>query len=692
MKLGFIMGEKVLITSALPYINSIKHLGNLIGSILPADVFARYQRLQGNDVIYICGTDDHGTPAEISAMEANIPVDEFCDEMYITQKKIYEDWNIEFDYFGRTHDIENHEITQEIFLKLMDNGYVVEKTSIQLYSIDDKRYLPDRFVIGICPHCEYENARGDQCENCTTLLDPTDLISPKSSISGSFNLEKRDVKHYYIDLPKLESKIKDWIESQKNWPQTSISIAKKWLKEGLKTRAITRNLDWGIDLPGDYYDPEKVFYVWFDAPIGYISITKKWADKIKKDPKLFSQFWKDEKTKYYQFLGIDNVPFHAITFPGTILGYNEKNKDPYNLTNFIKGFQWLNWEGEKFSSSQKRGIFTDKALEHFPAGYWRYYLLLIAPERQDTSFQWKGFQDAVNNDLNNLLGNLVNRLTTFTSRYFENSIPEAKKGDREIELMGSFQSAFENYISEFKQVEFQKPLKIIRSLWQELNKYFQEKEPWNTVKDKETMDQTKTTVSMLAHGLRITAIMLFPFTPKIASNVLLILGMEDIDIYQEKYDKLLDWEALENTKIPKLEKNLFEKITDENIDKLKKLYGPVESDKVMKNEDNISYEDFSKVKLITVKILNAIEHPNADKLLVLTVNDGERQDRTIVAGIKNDYKIDDLIGKDIIIVDNLKPTKIRGILSEGMLLAAEDEDVVSYLEPNKKVKEGSKIR
>ena len=331
-------------------------------------------------------------------------------------------------------------------------------------------------------------------------------------------------------------------------------------------------------------------------------------------------------------------------------------------------------------------------MEHFPADYWRYYLLLIAPERQDTSFQWKGFQDAVNNDLNNLLGNLVNRLTTFTSRYFENSIPQAKKGDREIELMGSFQSAFENYITEFKQVEFQKPLKIIRSLWQELNKYFQEKEPWNTVKDKETIDQTKTTVSMLAHGLRITAIMLFPFTPKIASNVLLILGMEDIDIYQEKYDKLLDWEALENTKIPKLEKNLFEKITDENIDTLKKLYGPVESDEVMKNEDNISYEDFSKVKLITVKILNAIEHPNADKLLVLTVNDGERQDRTIVAGIKNDYKIDELIGKDIIIVDNLKPTKIRGILSEGMLLAAEDEDKVSYLEPNKKVKEGSKIR
>ena len=560
--------ERIIITSALPYINTIKHLGNLVGSILPADVYTRYLKLQGKDVIYICGTDDHGTPAEISAHEAGKPVDEFCDEMYLTQKTIYENWHINFDYFGRTHDEENHEVTQDIFLKLYENGYISEETSTQLYSIDDERYLPDRYVIGTCPHCEYDRARGDQCENCTTLLDPEDLINPRSSISGSTNIEKREVTHYYINLPKLEPKIGEWIETQKDWPVTSISIAKKWLNEGLQTRAITRNLKWGIELPGEFADPEKVFYVWFDAPIGYISITKKWADKIKKKPELFDLYWHNEDTKYYQFIGLDNVPFHAILFPGTILGYNENNDKPYNLTNFIKGFQWLTWEGGKFSSSQNRGIFTDQALELYPADYWRYYLLLVAPERQDTSFTWEGFQGAVNNDLNNLLGNLVNRLTTFTSRHFENKIPKSTPGEREKELYDNLSQLIEEYQTTFDQVEFQKPLKAIRAMWQELNRYFQDKAPWKSVKSEDTKADTATTISTLAHGLRITVILLAPFTPATAAQVFEILGQKGDKVHKTKWKQLVDWTTLENSKIPELKENLFNKITDDEIEEL----------------------------------------------------------------------------------------------------------------------------
>lgn len=689
--------ERIIITSALPYINGVKHLGNLIGSLLPADVYTRYLKLQGKDVIYICGTDDHGTPAELSALEAGKPVEEYCDEMYEVQKDIYERFGLNFDYFGRTSDEENHEITQDIFLKLKENGYIKEETSFQLYSIDDERFLPDRYVIGTCPHCEYDRARGDQCENCTTLLDPDELINPRSTISGSEKIEKRKVTHFYIDLPALESKIEKWIEGQQGWPQTSISIAKKWLNEGLQTRGITRNLEWGIDVPLEGHS-DKVFYVWFDAPIGYISITKKWADKIIEKPELFDAYW-HEDTRYLQFLGIDNVPFHAITFPGTLLGYNENNDNPYNLTDFIKGFQWLTYENGKFSTSQNRGIFTDDALDLYPADYWRYYLLLIAPERQDTNFKWEGFQNAVNNDLNNLLGNLVNRLTTFTNRHFDDQIPNTLPGEREEELYSRLEELLNEYREAFDKVEFQKPVKTVRTIWQELNRYFQAKQPWQSVKDTETKQDAATTISTIAHGLRISAILLAPIAPFAAEDVFEAIGLEKEGVHSVTWEYLWDWNSLEGITVPELKENLFTKIEDSEIDALRARYGSADDldeaeEELEEKEENemIEFDEFSKVKMITVKIVNAEDHPNADKLLVLTVDDGERDDRTIVAGIKGHYEPEELIGQKVVIVDNLKPAELRGVVSEGMLLAAEDSDNISFLQPNKEVELGSQIR
>jgi len=692
--------ERIIITSALPYINGVKHLGNLIGSLLPADVYARYLKLQGNEVIYICGTDDHGTPAELSAREAGKPVEEYCNEMYEIQKDIYERFGLNFDYFGRTHDQENHEITQELFLGLKENGYIKEDTSIQLYSVEDERFLPDRYVIGTCPHCDYERARGDQCENCTTLLDPVELINPKSVISGSDKIEQKEVTHFYIDLPKLDPLIREWIDTQEGWPQTSISIAKKWLDEGLKSRSITRNLDWGINIPLKGHE-DKVFYVWFDAPIGYISMTKHWADQIKGKPELFDAFWHDPETRYLQFLGIDNVPFHAISFPGTLLGYNQNRENPYNLTNFIKGFQWLTYEGGKFSTSQNRGIFTDEALDLYPADYWRYYLLLIAPERQNTDFQWEGFQNAVNNDLNNLLGNLVNRLTTFTSRHFDDKLPKAEPSSREEELYARVTELIAEYKTEFDVVEFQKPLKALRTIWQELNRYFQEKAPWKTVKSEETFAEAATTISTVAHGLRISAILLAPFAPFSAEKVFAAIGLDKDKVHQIVWNDVVNWSILEDTTVPELKENLFTKITDDEIEELKQRYGstddpaPAESEEEPEQTEEkelIEFDDFSKVQMIAAKIVKAEEHPDADKLLVLTVDDGTRDDRTIVAGIKGYYELDELEGQTVIIVDNLKPATLRGIKSEGMLLAAEDDDTVAFLQPVKNVEPGSKIR
>ena len=717
--------KRIIVTSALPYINGIKHLGNLVGSLLPADIYTRYLKLQGNEVIYICGTDDHGTPAELSAHEAGKPVDEYCKEMYLVQRDIYERFGLKFDYFGRTHDIENHEITQDLFLGLYENGYITEKSSTQLYSIDDERYLPDRYVIGTCPHCGYERARGDQCESCTTLLDPADLVNPRSSISGSTNLEKREVNHFYINLTKLEPQIREWIDGQTEWPTTSISIAKKWLTEGLQERSITRNLDWGIEIPLEGHD-DKVFYVWFDAPIGYISITKHWADKIIKKPSLFKKYWKDPNTRYYQFLGSDNVPFHAIFFPGTIMGYNE-NKDPkdrYNLTNYIKGFQWLTYESGKFSTSQNRGVFTDEALNLYPADYWRYYLTLISPERQNTDFKWEGFQVAVNADLNNLLGNLVNRYSTFIHKHFESTIPSAIIGKHEKILQKSLKSTLKEYKATFDKVEFQKPLKALKSFWADCNKYFQDKAPWASVKDEATFEDAATTASTLAHALRSIAILAAPFIPFTAEQIFERLGLEPSDAHSVDWKEVEDWEILTGTTVPEIKGNLFTKVSDKEVKNLKAQYGssdketkesskeekpkkkkspkakPDKSTKPQKKEnekeegttDQIEYDEFAKVKLIAVKILKAEDHPNADKLVVLTVDDGKRKDRTIVAGIRKSYKDEELVGKTIIIVDNLKPAKLRGIVSEGMLLAAEDENTISVLNPTRDVEAGSKIR
>lgn len=474
-----------LITSALPYINGIKHLGNMVGSMLPADVYSRYLRQRGHDVLYICATDEHGTPAELAAKEEGLPVDEFCARAHDQQKAIYDGFNLAFDYFGRSSSPQNREITQEIARELKANGFIEERAIRQVYSNTDGRFLPDRYIIGTCPHCGYDKARGDQCENCTRVLDPTDLIDPRSAISGSSDLEIRETKHLFLLQSALAGEVEAWVDERAdNWPILASSIARKWLTEGLHDRAITRDLDWGVPVPADTW-PDlaadgKVFYVWFDAPIEYIGATKEWADAARDTDPTGNRDWRswwwksDADVRYTQFMGKDNVPFHSVMFPATLLG----TRAPWKKVDVIKAFNWLNYYGGKFSTSQRRGVFTHDALEILPADYWRYFMMANAPESDDSSFTWEHFTATVNKDLADTLGNFVNRVLSFSKKRFGDEVPAGTEpGEAEAKLGAEIARLLTEYEEQMEAIQFRKAAAALRALWSAGNSYLEEKAP-----------------------------------------------------------------------------------------------------------------------------------------------------------------------------------------------------------------------
>ncbi len=419
--------KRHLITSAIPYINGVKHLGNLVGSQLPADLFARYQRAKGNEVLFLCATDEHGTPAELAAEKAGIPITEYCDEMHTVQSNLAKGFRLSFDHFGRSSSQQNHRLTQHFAAKLAERGLVNEKTEKQVFSNQDQRFLPDRYIEGICPNCGFEEARGDQCDNCTKQLQPNELINPRSTISGSTDLEERETKHLHLRQSLMKEELESWIDTKSDWPILTTSIAKKWLNDGdgLQDRGITRDLNWGVPVKkGQENWPGmdgKVFYVWFDAPIEYIACAEEWVDAGKGED--WHRWWKIDKGAddviYTQFMGKDNVPFHTLSFPATILGSGE----PWKLVDYIKSFNYLNYDGGQFSTSRNRGIFMDQALEILPADYWRWWLLSHAPESSDSEFTWENFQQTVNKDLADVLGNFVSRVTKFCRSKFGEVIP-----------------------------------------------------------------------------------------------------------------------------------------------------------------------------------------------------------------------------------------------------------------------------
>jgi methionyl-tRNA synthetase len=557
--------SRQLITSALPYINGVKHLGNLVGSMLPADVYARFLRLRGHDVLYICATDEHGTPAELAALEEDLEVSEYCRRQHAIQAKLGEAFDLSWDHFGRSSSPQNHELTKHFARRLEENGFIVERTTEQVYSIDDGRFLPDRYIIGTCPHCGYPAARGDQCENCTRLLDPTDLIEPRSAISGSTNLEIRQTKHLFLLQSKLAPEVRAWLDTQKDWPVLTTSIAYKWLDEGLRDRNITRDLDWGVPVDKPGYEG-KVWYVWFDAPIEYIGSTKEWADLEPSSRDWKSWWYKADDVTYTQFMGKDNVPFHTVGFPCTIIG----SREPWKLVDFIKSFNWLNYYGGKFSTSQGVGVFMDDAVELLPADYWRYFLMANAPESDDSSFTWEGFATAVNKDLADTFGNFVNRCLTFTQRNTGDVVPAGgEPGDAERQLLEDLRERVREYTELLEGKQFRKATAELRAIWALGNAYWEQSEPWKAVKSD---TQRASVIQRTGVNLvRVFAVLASPIIPEAASTVLAAVAPDAPARWPDDIDA--ETQAVEAGARFQVPDVLFRKITDDDIAAWKERFG-----------------------------------------------------------------------------------------------------------------------
>ncbi|MEL6235750.1 MAG: methionine--tRNA ligase [Pseudomonadota bacterium] len=527
---------RILITSALPYINGVKHLGNLVGSQLPSDVYARTMRAQGHEVMFICATDEHGTPAELAAAKAGKPVAAYCAEMYAVQKRLADGFALSFDHYGRSSSARNHALTQHFAGRLADAGLIEEVSERQVYSHADGRFLPDRYIEGTCPNCGYESARGDQCENCTKQLDPTDLINPRSAISGSTDLEVRETVHLYLRQSAMRDRLEAWIGSKTDWPVLSTSIAKKWLRDGdgLQDRGITRDLDWGVPVRrGDAPWPGmegKVFYVWFDAPIEYIAATAEWADAQGLEDAAWQRWWRTDlgadDVRYVQFMGKDNVPFHTLSFPATLMGANHDGAEPWKLVDYIKSFNYLNYQGGQFSTSKGRGVFMDQALAILPADTWRWWLMANVPESSDSEFTWEAFQAGVNKDLADVLGNFISRVTKFCRSRFGEAVPKAGAyGPEEAAVSAAIAEQHAAYEAHLEAMEFRKAAGALRGLWVAGNEYLQAAAPWAAIKDDPDRAAaiTRFALNLAALYGHVSA----PFIPEAAGKIRAAFGLGD---------------------------------------------------------------------------------------------------------------------------------------------------------------------
>jgi len=520
--------SKILITSALPYINGVKHLGNLAGSMLPADVYARAMRLMGHDVLYICATDEHGTPAELAAQAAGVDVETYCAQMHEAQKAAGAQFKLSYDYFGRSSAPSNHALTQHFAHVLEEKGLIEERVSQQVYSNADGRFLPDRYVEGTCPNCGFEKARGDQCDSCGKLLDPVDLIDPYSAVSGSKDVEVRDTNHLYLKQSVLSDDLRKWVNAVEGWPSLATSIALKWLDEGLRDRSITRDLKWGIpvtDKDGNIREgfEGKVFYVWFDAPIEYIAATQDWAVENNTE---WESWWRTDKgandVQYVQFMGKDNVAFHTLSFPTTIIGSGE----PWKLVDQLKAFNWVTWYGGKFSTSEKRGVFMDQALDIAPSDYWRWHLIANAPEGSDAAFTWEEFQGSVNSDLANVLGNFVNRITKYCAGKFDGKVPEGgENGEAEAWLIKELQTRLPQLIGYYEAREFRKAMAETRAIWAVGNEYLTQAAPWTHYKT--DVDQAAVGVRVGLNLVALFGIIAQPIIPDTAEKILAAVNVPE---------------------------------------------------------------------------------------------------------------------------------------------------------------------
>ena len=683
--------KRYTITSALPYTNGPIHIGHLAGVYVPADIYSRYLRITGNDVAFICGSDEHGAAIPMRAKKEGVSPQVIIDKYHAIIKKSFEDFGITFDNYSRTSAPIHHATASEFFKKLYDDGKFIEETSEQLYDPEADQFLADRFVIGTCPKCGHEEAYGDQCENCGSSLNATDLINPKSTISGAKPTLKQ-TKHWFLPLDQYQGFLKEWVlvGHKKDWKTNVYGQIKSWVDDGLRPRAVTRDLDWGIPVPVEGAEG-KVLYVWFDAPIGYISSTKEWAEREGKD---WEPYWKDKDTKLIHFIGKDNIVFHCIIFPSML-----KAEGSYILPENVPANEFLNLEGNKLSTSKNWAVWLHEYLEDFPGkqDVLRYVLTANAPETKDNDFTWKDFQDKNNNELVNNFGNFVNRIVVLTNKYYEGIVPTPNEfSEVDLQTLTALR-AYPNVIgSSIERYRFREASQELLNVSRLGNKYLADEEPWKLIKtDPERVKTIMYVGLQIASALATLSEPFLPFTSQKLKNML-ALTSNDLEV---QWNEIADKEILlvAGHKIEKGEL-LFSKIDDADIqkqlDKLEatKKANEAENKIVEPQKDTATFEDFTKMDLRVGTIVEAEKMPKAKKLLVLKVDTGINT-RTIVSGIAEHFKPEDLIGKKVTVLVNLAPRKLRGVESEGIILMTETPDgKLVFLNPDEEsVKPGAVI-
>lgn len=668
------MSKRTLVTSALPYANGPIHLGHLAGAYLPADLYVRYKRLTDEDIIHICGSDEHGVPITIAAEKEGISPQDIVDKFHQRNKQIFEDFGIDFDYYGRTSSEVHHQTSQEFFTKLYKDDVFVQKTEEQLYDPKAKMFLPDRYVKGTCPNCGYEEAYGDQCESCGTSLSPTELKNPKSAITGDIP-ETKETTHWYLPLGDFQERLEKWLDTRENWKPNVMGQVKSWLNDGLADRAVTRDLTWGVPVPLEDATG-KVLYVWFDAPIGYISATKEWAAE-QGNPDKWKTYWQDDDTDLIHFIGKDNIVFHCIMFPATLMAHGN-----YVLPKNVPANEFLNLEGKKLSTSRGWAVWLDEYLKDFDADLLRYVLGTTLPETKDSDFSWEDFQNKVNSELADVLGNFVYRTTSFTENYFDGNVPElTNPTDKDRETLAKIKEQKQKISTAYEQFKLREAIAETMNLARIGNKYFTDMEPWQTRKD-----DLKTCGNTLHVCLQITAALSILFDP-ILPNKMDELRSELNVVGDISWEKVSDSILQSGSKIKK-GAILFEKIEDEEIEKqLNKLKErAAENDEEATEhtplKENMEFDDFVKMDLRAGKILEASAIEKADKLLKIKVDLGFEK-RIIVSGISNDFTPDEIVGQKVCVVANLAPKKLMGVESNGMILMAEEEDgALQFVETN----------
>lgn len=673
--------NRTLVTSALPYANGPVHIGHLAGVYIPADIYVRYLRLKGEEVIHIGGSDEHGVPITIRAKKEGVTPQDVVDKYHQIIKKSFQDFGITFDIYSRTSSQIHKETAADFFRKLYDNGQFEEKTSEQYYDSQANMFLADRYIMGECPHCGNPNAYGDQCEACGTSLSPTDLKNPKSTITGDTPILK-ETKHWYLPLDKHEPWLKQWIlEDHREWKSNVYGQCKSWLDMGLQPRAVSRDLDWGVPIPVDGAEG-KVLYVWFDAPIGYISNTKELL------PDSWEKWWKSPDTKLVHFIGKDNIVFHCIVFPAML-----KADGSYILPENVPANEFLNLEGDKISTSRNWAVWLHEYLEEFPGqqDVLRYVLTANAPETKDNDFMWKDFQARNNNELVAILGNFINRALVLTQKYFEGKVPAIHQlTDYDKATLAEFADVKQNLEKYLDNYRFRDALKEAMNLARIGNKYLADTEPWKTAKT--DMPRTETILNIALQITANLAIAFEPFLPFSTTKIKQFLNIHS-----------LQWDQLGRTDIlavghtlgqPDL---LFAKIEDETVDhQIQKLEATKKANEASQYQapevkPTIEFTDFEKIDIRVGTVLECIKVPKADKLLQFLIDDGISK-RTIISGIAQWYKPEDLVGKQVCFIANLAPRKLRGVESCGMLLSAENADgSLSLIQPSALIQPGSKV-